>query len=390
MISIKRIYEFLSPLDTIGAKIPLAEGFAAINGLRDRIAVDVEAALAARSARKLGKIPNLEGREFPEAEDWNRFAVGGELTDGAKTILNAVAGHQVKSKLVQALLSCGDDEGIVDMAAFQARIEDTAAGIFKHLCHPSAFTGADIQIGLSTPMFKDAANLSPAGRPDRLLVDINGWDDLQLFVQRQGLGWQRADYVDYLKARGPVAEMPLERFIGRAHPIIVEDQNFGPAEQEMIDCTRDGLLRMRMDLDLYQEFRDGGPLIFADVREFQVPGYPDFRFFAQAPDLMMARLAILDAGTLKLAGGCVRGIPYVEEPWRGRGLGKAMHKADRQEALGLFMPSHFSRSGYEARRAFHRDEVVAAYEAGRKVHPDNLERYQDLLHLESAPQMGMS
>jgi GNAT superfamily N-acetyltransferase len=73
--------------------------------------------------------------------------------------------------------------------------------------------------------------------------------------------------------------------------------------------------------------------------------------------------------------------------YRGRGIGAAIHLAIDGYQHRLTAAASYTEAGYACRLAAHREAVIRAHEEDLDdIHPENLERYADLLH--GAPAFG--
>ncbi len=105
--------------------------------------------------------------------------------------------------------------------------------------------------------------------------------------------------------------------------------------------------------------------------------------FTQRSDILFyftrSVLLAVCAEALTLAGGVCSHIPIVFPAHRRLGIGRDFHLVADEHDLALFRPEYFSRAGYAARLAAHRAAVIQAAKAGRRVHPENMQRYRALL-----------
>ncbi|MBW3243454.1 hypothetical protein KUV57_12340 [Epibacterium sp. DP7N7-1] len=381
MFTVDDIRHLLRPLSETAPVIDTAEALLMASRLFDHYPLDVEIVKARLAAgKKVAKIKPLAGRDFPQAHAWNRMVDGGEVTEEVIEIFQATSRHDFGKALGREIMKfCVGEDGIeVDMVGLRAHLPDCYSSLLCCLTVPDVDPLEAGDRVLSLRKFSDKNNASLQGA-DLMSIRIQGWSQMGLAVRRQGLGWETAEYIEGLRKRKPVEQLELHRFIGSRKPVVINEDDFGPAESRMIDQTIKGLQEHRKTMSHYPDFDQGQRPIGGGFREVELEGYDDYRFIAAAGPVRVPTLIILDAASRDVVGGCVNGTPWVSPEHRGRGLGKAFHIADRQEALGLMFPSHFSRSGYEARCAYHRDAVLAAHAAGRKIHPENLERYAELL-----------
>ena len=379
------IKQLLQPLTQTRDVIDAVEALLIGARLFERYPLDVEIVKARLAAgKKVAKIDPLAGRDFPAAEAWNRMLDGAGMDQDLTLIFQATSRHSFGKILNKEIMRCrtGEEDAEVDMKRLNASLPDRYGALLRSLTAPYVNPLDAETRGLSLRNFPDHNNRSLCGGPDLMSISIDGWDRMGLSVLRQGLGWENAARIAQLRSRKPVEQVELHRFVGSRRPIIVEEDRFGPAETRMIDRTIKELHERRKTMAFYPEFNAGQRPIGGGFREIELEGFEPYRFIATSGPVRVPTLIILDAQTRDVVGGCVNGTPWVAKEHRGCGLGKAFHIADRQEALGLMFPSHFSRSGYQARCAYHRDAVLAAHAAGRKIHPDNLKRYADLLQTE--------
>ena len=164
-------------------------------------------------------------------------------------------------------------------------------------------------------------------------------------------------------ARRRLAELRLDEFVLPGARVVDED-SFSPTELRYIEGVEDLLYIARERLK-----RD--PSI---GKELPFDRRDDIRFVA----VKRAVIAI-DVTTDELVGGTSQALPFVRPEHRLRGINRDLHLLADELDLSLFAPSHYSTGGYRARLAAHREAVLDAVIAGRPVHPDNLERYADLI-----------
>ncbi|MCE6958491.1 hypothetical protein LAZ40_05435 [Cereibacter sphaeroides] len=171
--------------------------------------------------------------------------------------------------------------------------------------------------------------------------------------------------------RRAIHEMTLEQFTGRL-PIVTD---VGPGLQRLVD---DALEHLRTTWPrLTRAWPDG------ITRLAHSPEGIDLWYL---PRQVSATVFAVDLQGGACIGGIHRGNSVLDPAWRGRGIGTAMvrgvYDLPRQAAL---FPTSYSVAGHGARCAAHRDAVLEAVRAGRKVHPDNLDRYAPLLRHNDEP-----
>lgn len=111
---------------------------------------------------------------------------------------------------------------------------------------------------------------------------------------------------------------------------------------------------------------------------------PGLRFFIDRNN----HYVLMTSDDMETLYGCRGSWHMVFEEYRGQGLGKFIHLA-MDGYIDRFGGRHaaLSPDGYACRLSAHREAVIRAHAQGLDdIHPENLERYADLLP--SAPMIG--
>lgn len=165
-------------------------------------------------------------------------------------------------------------------------------------------------------------------------------------------------------ARGPrLHEMSWEEYVG-PDPEVVDDAAWGPVEFAYIEEAENNLIAAHARL------RRGalvGIELPAPASGIRCIAYRDL-------------VVMVSDDAQELYGGVFDGTTFVPERHRGKGYSKHLHLALDGHHRAFLEPTHFSLGGIAARRSAHREATERAFAAGREdIHPENLERYRDVL-----------
>lgn len=164
----------------------------------------------------------------------------------------------------------------------------------------------------------------------------------------------------------PYYQMSLEQFAGRGmHLVCPEDY-----EHQFRDAWRI-LERTNAQLDLDRN----------DTIEVEMPDCPA-RVIVKLGEARNAVL-LLSEDLTDLYGGKAGVVPVIAEEMRGRGLSKYLHLAiEGSQRMFGERSGILTEDGYRARCSAHKASVGRALEEGVWcIHPENLERYRDVLPL---------
>lgn len=177
---------------------------------------------------------------------------------------------------------------------------------------------------------------------------------------------------------GPrIHEVTLEDFLGKATTPEQTRQN--PRCEVILRSEADFTIMSRKDVqEAHAEFLAGNTE-YVELRCVR----DDCRFLLLDKPRKILALS-LDLQTVY--GGTGMMLTVLPE-YQGHGIGAALHLAIDEYRHRLTGPVSYSESGYACRLSAHRQAVIRAHEEGLDdIHPENLERYAELLP--SAHAMG--
>lgn len=166
---------------------------------------------------------------------------------------------------------------------------------------------------------------------------------------------------------GPAEMHTLEEFTGTTSPLPIYIDSELPSDKiELIDRLAESL-----NNDYGALGTSGSQYSLLPQRDFS-----DCKFWLSTSDQKGGDWLVATLGPSEdFVGGVGGGVPFIAPQFRGQNLGVALVAADYWHELMLFNPTSYSLSGFNARKAFHRQQVVTAKLEGRPVHPKNLVRY---------------
>ncbi|CAN0568455.1 unnamed protein product [Laminaria digitata] len=187
----------------------------------------------------------------------------------------------------------------------------------------------------------------------------------------KGIEAAKAGYFEQITLKGAerrdrpaAAQVTFETWVGLRNAKIIEESKFGPVE-------RSGIERCRSTLKLVYEALDYSAPDIIGLACKKVMSCDGVRY-TSAPNALLA----IDDDTQELVGGIARGVVYVEEGARRRGIASMLHICAEESRCIALKPTHFSTGGMAARRSAHRDLCERALSRGEHVLEENLQRYQ--------------
>jgi hypothetical protein len=164
--------------------------------------------------------------------------------------------------------------------------------------------------------------------------------------------------------RPPAAMLSFEEWIGKKNPLVLSEDKLSRTEEALIDECRNLLIDIHHDLD-----PDAPPIFGLECREVMVS---DGVRYMTAPSAMLA----IEEGTGQFLGGITKGMSFVEEFARGRGIATNLHICAEEGRRVALRPAYFSAGGFASRKAAHRELCIRALERGDAVAEVNLEKYE--------------
>lgn len=174
-------------------------------------------------------------------------------------------------------------------------------------------------------------------------------------------------------APGPrIHQVTLQDFLGKAYTPeqVRQHPRYNPEarrrEEENLTDTSMKLLR-----DAHAELLAGNTT-YVELRRVR----EDCRFLLLDNPRKILALSL----DLKTVYGGTGLMLAVFPEYQGRGIGAAIHLAIDEYQHSLTGAISYSEAGYACRLSAHREAVIRAHEQGLDdIHPENLERYADLL-----------
>lgn len=168
-----------------------------------------------------------------------------------------------------------------------------------------------------------------------------------------------------LPQRPRIAEQPLSDFT-TADPIVLEESGFDDDARRIIENTRLNLIKIHAEFVTHKGHVADG--IF--TQELEEIRREDCHFVVRDNALL-----VIERSDGALIGGISAGTLFIKPEERGRGIARDIHINLQALEFEMLKPSYFSKGGYGARLAAHREACLLDYQAGLSVHPENLIRY---------------